>query len=495
MTFRVAIGSISHETNTYCKETTKLHEFRIHRGEEIITANRGVRSYIGGMLDAAAELGATVVPTFAGNATPSGTIDRGAYDSMLGELLAGIRTAMPVDAVALALHGAGVVEGIDDLEGHLSAAVRDLVGPTVPIVLTLDLHGNLTQAMADTADALFGVHEYPHTDMYDRGAEAIRILPRLLSGELKPVTHIETVPMFLTTSTSRTYPVSAVNQLCQELEQTPGVIDLTFFHGFPYTDIPHVGIHIVCTTDGDRQLARATAQKVARWIWDRRDEFLPQSLSPQEAIARALAAESGPIVINDTGDNPGGGTPGDATHLLRAMLDAKLESACFSFIYDPETAAQAHAAGTGATIQVRLGGKYDEFHGAPIVAEAYVKALTDGKFIRQSPMGQGARIDHGKCARLVIGGVDVIVSSVRSQTLDAEIFLLHGIDVMRYKIVALKSSQHFRAGFEPIAEQIITADSPGLTTLKIEVFPRERSPRPAWPLDPNAAYQEGRHGV
>jgi microcystin degradation protein MlrC len=488
MTFRVAVGGIVHETNTYCKGTTKLEAFRIWRGEEIIRSHQGVRSYVGGMLDAAEQLGATVVPTFLANATPSGTIAGDAFASMLAELLAGIRAALPVDAVALSLHGAGVAEEIDDLEGHVCQAVRRLVGPDVKIVVTLDLHGNLTQAMADAVELSLGVHYYPHTDMYERGVEAVTLIPRLLSGELKPVTHVESIPMLLPTSTTNLYPAKAVNEVCQELEQLPGVVDVTFFHGFPYTDIPQVGVHFVAIANGDRALARDCARKAARWVWDHRSDFRPDTLTPEEAIAKALAVEGGPVVINDTADNPGGGTPGDATHLLRAMLEAKLDRACFGFIFDPEVAGQAHAAGVGATIQVKLGGKYDDFHGAPLELTAYVKSLTDGKFIRQSIMGRGAQVDQGPMARLVVGGVDILVASVRSQTLDAEVFLLHGIDVNRYKIVALKSSQHFRASFEPIAREIITADSPGLTTLRVEIFPRERSPKPCWPLNPEYAY-------
>jgi microcystin degradation protein MlrC len=489
VSFRVAVGGIVHETNTYCKGTTKLAEFQIERGEEIFAGNRGVRSYVGGMLDAAAKLGVTVIPTFLSSAQPSGTIAAGAYQSMLAELLSGIKAALPVDAVALSLHGAGVVEGIDDLEGDVCKAVRDLVGPSVKIVITLDLHGNLTQEMADAVDCALGVHFYPHTDMFERGQEAIEVIPRLLSGELKPVAHVERVPMLLPTSTTNRGPAAAVNEICAAVEQEAGIIDCTFFHGFPYTDIPQASITVLATANGDREQARAAAKRVAAHIWAHREDFRPESLTPQQAITKALAIEGGPIVINDTADNPGGGTPGDATHLLRAMLEANLTNACFGFIYDPQVAEAAHKAGVGSTITVKLGGKYDDFHGAPIDLTAYVKCLTDGKFELQTPMGRGTRADQGKTARLQVGGLDIIVASVRSQTFDPEIFLLHGIDVTRCKIVALKSSQHFRAGFEPVARAIVTADSPGLTTLRVEYFSRERSPRPVWPLDADASYQ------
>jgi microcystin degradation protein MlrC len=218
-----------------------------------------------------------------------------------------------------------------------------------------------------------------------------------------------------------------------------------------------------------------------------REQFRPIPTPPDEAFRQALATDGRPVIINETSDNPGGGAPEDATHLLRAMLDAKLEDACMGFMFDPETAAQAHKAGTGATINVRLGGKHEKLHGEPIEAEAYVKCLTDGKFTQQSPMGRGARVDLGPMARLIIGGIDVLVSSVRTQTLDPEVFLLHGIDVTRYKIVAIKSSNHFRAGFEPIAHKIIRVDTPGLVSVDLSSFPYVRIAHPVWPLDENAA--------
>lgn len=488
MAIRVALGGISHETNTYCRGTTGLDEFRVWRGEEIVANARGVRSYVGGMIDAAGGLGATLIPVLDAAATPSGTIAASAYETLSSEMLEGIKAVLPIDAVALALHGAGVVEGIDDLEGHLCRAVREAVGPQVKIVVTLDLHGNVTQAMADAVDCMFGVHYYPHTDAYDRGREAIEILPRLLAGRVRPVTHVETVPILLPPSTTNLYPASAVNELCAEVERRPGFLDCTFYHGFPYTDIAHVGVHLVATADGSRELARAGAREVAGWVWAHREEFRPEAFTPERAIARAMEIEGGPVVINETADNPDGGAPGDATHLLRAMFAARLQNACLGYVYDPEVVAAAHRAGVGATIEVKLGGKHDHLHGAPLDLTGYVKTLSDGKFVLHGPMSRGARVDLGRMARLQAGGIDVLVSSVRGQTLDAEVFLLHGIDVNRYKVVALKSSQHFRAAFGPLAKEIITVDTPGLTTLRIETFPRQKSPRPIWPLDAEARY-------
>ncbi|MDP2872129.1 MAG: M81 family metallopeptidase [Bacillota bacterium] len=245
MSFRFAVGGISHETNTYCKEPTPITDFKILRGDQILDTFKGVRFYIGGMIDAARDLGATLVPVYFAQATPSGTIALEAYNAMVNELLAGIKAVLPLDGVALALHGAGVVESIPDLEGHLCKAVRELVGPKAKIVVTLDLHGNITQAMADQIDMCLGVHYYPHTDGYERGVEAVNVLAQLLAGKLHPVIHVERIPAILTAATTNLYPANAVNELCWEVEKRPGVLDCTFFHGFARSDIPNTGAQII----------------------------------------------------------------------------------------------------------------------------------------------------------------------------------------------------------------------------------------------------------
>jgi microcystin degradation protein MlrC len=486
---RVAIGGIEHETNTYADASsgpTTLEAFRVERGDEIGEHFGGTETFEGGMLAGLADLGATILPTLTAFAQPSGTIARAAYEALRDELCERLARVLPLDAVLLPLHGAGVAEGIDDLEGDLVEAVRRVAGPDAKLVATFDLHGNPTQAMADVLDAGFGCHLYPHTDMGERGREAVAMLSRLLDG-LRPVTVVERLPMLVPPSTTLRGPAARVNQRCAEVEAQPGVLDCTFFHGFPYADGPHVGSHVWVTTDGDAPAARDHARSVARFIWDMRQDFRPDVLTPERAVQAALAIDGEPIVINETSDNAGGGAPADGTHLLRAMLDAKVERACFGYLCDPSVAGAAHAAGIGATIECDLGGKTDDLHGAPVRIRGTVRSLSDGRY-RLSAWAPGLRMDHGPMARLEVDGIDIIVGSQRSQTFTPDLFLLNGIDPRRYKIVALKSSQHFRAGFEPIAAGIVTADGGGLTTLRPQVFPRARTPRPIWPLDPDARY-------
>ena len=483
---RIAIGQISHETNRMFGPPTPITEFQRQGwgvGQEILRGHTGVRDYLGGMIAAGADLGIEIVPTFAARAHPSGTIERAAFDTMLGNLLDGIERAGEVDAVCLSLHGAGSADGVDDIEGTILKAVRELVGPGTPLVATLDLHCHATDLMIESATALLTVHEYPHIDSYERGYEAVELAAKTARGEVSPVMALTRLSMILPGTTSFHGPAREVNELCWEWERR-GLIDVTFVHGYPHTDVPIMGTSVIAVADGDLELAKRAADDVASRIWEMREQFRSNLPEPAEAIQQALAIDGGPVVIAEVSDNPGSGAPGDSTHLLRAMLEAGLADAAFGFIYDPETAAQAHAAGPGATIEARIGGKTDpDLLGAPVEASAYVKSCTDGQFIAQSEMGRGSRRDYGKMARLVVDGIDVIVGSESQQTLDDELFRLHGIDVSRLKIVALKSHNHFRAYFEPIAVEIIRTDPPGWATSNLQNLNYQRIRRPIWPLD------------
>jgi microcystin degradation protein MlrC len=487
---RIAIGEFAHETNTFRAGTTPIEAFRERHwfeGEDILTHHRGVRDNLGGMIEAAERLGIEVYPTLATSTEPSATIARQAYEDIRDRLIGGIRAAGEIDALCLSLHGAGVAEGIDDVEGTLLGEIREVVGPDLPILVTLDLHGNQTPEMARHATILLNCHLYPHTDTYERGAEAVELARQIVDGTLKPAMHVEFIDVVLPPSTTMLSPAKDINDLCWEWESGPGVVDVSFVHGFPHTDIPGICASVVATTNDDPELAERAAKAVAQRIWEMREQFLQQLPDGPEAVRQALAAEARPVVIAEVSDNPGGGAPGDGTHLLRAILDANAPGSCFGFIFDPEVAAQAHAAGVGATIDIRLGAKSDDLHGTPIEVSAYVKCLTDGQFVYSTPMGAGRKVNLGKMARLVIGNVDVLVSSVRTQTLDTEVFILHGIDIDRYAIVGIKSQQHFRAGFEHLAGTIIRADTPGSTSSNLNTMPFKRLRRPVWPFDERVA--------
>jgi len=484
---RIAIGEFAHETNTFCPGFTEIDAFRARKwneGDDVIVRNRGVRNDLGGMIDAGERLGVDLVPTLATTTQPSATISRAAYDAIRDDLIGRILSAGPLDAIVLALHGAGTADGIDDIEGTFLGELRAAVGTEIPIVVSLDLHGNTTEAMIRHASALFYCHQYPHIDMYERGADALETAVRIVRGDVRPVKHLVLLPLIIPPSTTFTGPAQVVNERCAEWEATPGVIDCNFTHGFPHTDVPVIRTSVLVTTDNDPGLAKRIADDVVALILNTLEDFRQTLPGADEAIAQALAADALPVVVAEVSDNPGGGAPGSGTHLLRALLAANEPDTCFGFVWDPDTAAQAHAAGTGQTIRVRIGGFTDDLHGPPFEADAYVRILTDGRFILTTPMGAGGLVDLGPMARLTIGNVEVIVGSHRAQTLDAELFLLHGIDVTRMRVVALKSHQHFRGGFQDIAGTIIRTDTPGFTTSNLWNLPYQRITRPIWPLDP-----------
>jgi len=488
---RVVVGGIVHETNTYAVASSGVtgeDAFAVHEGADILAVFAGTGVGIGGIIDECRRRADQLAPALYATADPSGTIEAGAYQRLRQRFLSAIEAQLPADAVALDLHGAGVAEGVDDIEADLGRGVRSLIGPDVPMAATLDLHGNVTPEMGDVYDLLLGCQLYPHTDLHDRGVEAVELLHRIVEDGLRPVIHVEQLPVLLPCATTDGgSPAARANAVCAQLERQSGIIDCTLMHGFPFTDVPATGSSIITITDAAPELAETAAKQAASWVWTHRDEFRHEDDSPESAVRRAAAAATFPVVINECSDNPGGGTPGDGTHLLRAMLEADLSDACFAFITDPEFVAAAIRAGVGATVVGELGAKHDDLHGTPLSVRGTVRCLTDGRLTLHAMLA-GTVLELGPGCRVTVGGVDIVVLSKPFQTIDPGVFVMHGIDVTRYRVVALKSSQHFRAGFRDLAAQIITADSPGLTTNRVEVFDHARSGRPLWPVDATADY-------
>jgi microcystin degradation protein MlrC len=478
---RIAVCGLSHETNTYSPHATRLADFEVWEGQAVLDVFSGSDTSIGGILDAARAAGLEPVPGLVCVAEPAGVIEADAYRELKRRLLASVRAAGDVELVAIDLHGAAIAEGVDDVEGDLAAALRELV-PAAYVGAVLDLHGNPSDALVAQLDIALGLHLYPHVDEAERGAELVRLLAQIADRGVRPFAHVEHLPMLVPPALTDRAPAAEINQLCWQQEELPGMLDCTFFHGFPYVDSARMGAHVVATAEGSAELAQRCARKVAERVWELREAFRLPSIGPDEAIRQALATSTGLAVVNETNDNPGGGAPGDGTALLAALLRAGVPDACFASIADPEVAAAAHAAGPGATIDVRLGGKREPRDTSPVSAQAYVKTVADGRFTMQV-LARGTEVDLGRSARLRIGDVDVIVTSRAEQTFEPEIFLLHGIDVTRRPLVGLKSSNHFRAAFAPIASTIVTCDGPGLTSLQVERFPRRRNDRPLWPID------------
>ena len=474
---RFAIGGYAHETNTFgtILVTEELLKKKKQVGERIIKNATGVHSNVGGMIDECAARNIELVPTVLVGLNPSGPTVRKAFEQCRDQLVDALWTAhceKPLDAILLNLHGAGVAEGYHDLEGELLRAIREKLGNEIPIGVELDLHDNITQEMLDMVDVAVGYKCYPHVDGYECGRKMVGLLvDRIKSGVPvgKALINLpwHSAPAFGVTLAGPAHDVQQFMLNLEKEEET--LLDATFFHGFPYADIVPSGVGVV-TMAATQADAERHARTIAEYAWSRRKDFIIPTHSAAEAMDLAEAAEA-PVVVNESSDNPGGGAPGDGTHLLREMLKRDLPGTVYGHIYDPEVTAQAVAAGVGARIDCFLGAKSDNLHGTPVELKgAYVKTISDGRFIRKNPMGAGAMVNMGPTVLLEVGNVGIIVSGNRSQNLDDGPFCIVGIDWRDMRILALKSSQHFKGWWVGKAKTIIACDSPGIHGADLNTF-------------------------
>jgi microcystin degradation protein MlrC len=486
---RIAIGGISHETSTFARTPTTRCDFEtglgLFRGAAIVEKFRGTNNCTGGFLEGALGHDFEPVPLLWTFAYPGGLIPREDYDSLKSEFLDLLRRAGAVDGVLLDLHGAMVVEGIDDADGDFIETVRHMVGPDCPIVSTFDLHGNHTQRRLDAATAVIGFDTYPHVDMAERGREAADLIVRVIRGEVRPVMALRALPLFWSAACQVTShpPIDEAFRLVHEVERRPEILSVTLSTGFPWADVPHMGPSVIVVADKDPQFARATADEIGDWIWARRERWFRPPMSVREGLALGEKEGRYPIFLADMADNTGGGAPGDSTEVLRTFVDLGLWHALVLYLVDPEVARQAHAAGVGSRIAVKVGGKSDPIQGAPVAMEAEVVALSDGRFTYDGPMYGGLTGDLGPSSWLRQGGVNVVVVSARMQPLDQAFARSLGIDCAKMRYVAVKSAVHFRSGFERIAGSIHNVDAAAIHTHDFSRLPYRRRRKPMFPLE------------
>lgn len=499
MALRIVTGGIAQETNTFQWEPTTLADFqrgssRIERGDQLL-ALAGTGTIYGGIVPAARALGVELIPTTYGHAVPGGRVTREAFETLRDEILAGIRAALPVDGVLLGLHGAMALEDHDDGEGLLITAVRELVGPDVPIVAPLDLHTNLSDEMMAEADAFVGYKEYPHTDMPETGEQALRLLVATIAGDVKPTMARVRLPLIVPNQamvTTWPSPLKAAIDRARELEREPGVLAATVLGGFPFADVPFAGVATIVVTDNDPALARHYANDLAALCWARRADFAIHPTPIADAIAEAMAGAPGSVyVLADISDSGASGTAGDGTAVLKGLLDAGARSAAVAQIMDPAAVAACVAAGVSATVTLSVGGKHDGLHGEPVEVTGTVRLIHEGSFVLNGPLGRGMPASRGRTVVLELGGRDGIelqLTELRGHPSDLTFFHAFGIEPTERRILVLKSAAHFRAAYEPIATKVIEVDAPGISSPRLETFAYQRLRRPIYPLDPETTW-------
>ena len=464
---RVLTVRFMHETNTFSRVPTDMAMIRrrdFHLENEIPAAFRGTRSAFGATFEAAEKFGWTLVHPISANPNPSGTVSDDAFETITGMILNAIDTKGPIDGALLHLHGAMVSDSYEDAEGEFLARLRGRLGPDVPVVVTLDLHANVTQRMADNASALIAYRTYPHIDQYERAWQGAELLERAMKGEIRPKTVIARRPMLYGLDHGRTQrgPMAELIARGESLENSGKALVVSICAGFSHANIHDVGPSVTVTVNGGTPQGQAIAEEFMDYAWQTRDFTTVKLLSVAEAVALARRGVPGdkPLVVADYTDNPGGGGYGDATAFLKGLVEAGIDSVAFHAICDPETVQEGMRAGVGAKTTLALGGKTDP------------------------AMGGGVERNYGPSMVFRVGGIDIVVITNNGQATDLTQFTSLGVDPTRYRTVAVKSMQHFRAAFEPIARQVILVDTGALCSeiYTPELFTRVR--RPVWPLDP-----------
>ncbi|HEX2827613.1 MAG TPA: M81 family metallopeptidase [Burkholderiales bacterium] len=466
---RIAVGGFHHETNCFVPTRTDFEYFAAHRDRPPLVRGPEVLEWLGNTSFALSgflqSMGPShdYVPLIWTSGGAGGYVTRDAFERIAGEMVGMLSRQMPVDAIYLDLHGAGVSEDFEDAEGELLRRIRACVGDKVPIVISLDYHSNVTKQMVEMTDGLIGYQTYPHVDRIETGQRSANVMRTVLQRGRPSARVLRRIP-FLIPLNSQCTMIDPSKLIIERAESLEGgdILNVSYLAGFPPADLaecgPSVSVHAY-----SQEKADAAADALAREIEAREAEFAQPLLDPDEAVRQAMRIASEakkPVVIADTQDNPGAGGTGDTTGLLAALVRNKA-NATLGYFFDADAAAAAHRAGEGAEIEIALGGKFGIEGDAPYKAKFRVLKLGDGKMRTTGPSVGGRNIDLGPMALLGIGDVKIAVTTKRMQAHDQAPFRHLGIEPVTEKILALKSTVHFRADFQPIAQEVLVAVAPG----------------------------------
>ena len=520
---RIPLLGISHETNTFSSVPANYAAFEasgILRGEEIFDKFRDASYTISGYMQAAEELGFELVPLMYAVTGPIGTITKDAYDRLTAEMFGMLRDQGPWDAVLISNHGAAVSEEFPDMDGEFCRAVREIVGPDIRVGVTLDMHGNVSKPIVENTDVCIVWRTNPHLDPKPRARKTAELIFRATKDEIDPVQWIEMPPMYVNIVKQFTGedPMKSFVDDAVAANKTPGILDTSVAEGYPYSDVEKMGMAWIAIADGDLDLAKSVAKDMAAKAWERRAELNVQVASITEALDYAIAnykgprnlneadvvatdgtalappedeeVRNGPIVLMDVGDNIGGGSSADSTHILAEAVERGI-SGFLQTLYDPESVEACVASGVGATVTLDVGGKTDDMHGNPVRVTGTVRAITDGQYEELGPSHGGFRFyNSGVTARLdTDGGQTLVLTSARAgNTVRAQMYHI-GIIPERYRIVVAKGVVSPRPAYQPIAGKVILVNTPGVTTADMSTFTYHHRRIPLYPMELDATYE------
>ena len=496
---RFAILGISHETNTFSSVPADYASFEVEgilRGQEIVDEFAGSEATAAGFLQAARELGFEGVPLIHARTGPIGTITKDAFDRIVGEMIDLLRDNGPWDGVLLANHGAAVSEEYPDVDGEVSRRVRELVGPDVPVGIAVDMHANVSQEMVRETTAVTVYRSNPHLDARERAWECAEIVFRAANGEISPVQWLEMPPMYINIVKQFTgeEPMKSLVADSLAAQEAKGIISTSVAEGYPYADVEEMGMSFLAIADGDLDLAREKAVWMAERAWGRRSEMHIHVPSVREALEMAGShadanPDSGPVVLMDVGDNIGGGSSADSTHILKEAQRMGVRRFLQS-LYDPESVQRCVEAGVGGEVSLRVGAKTDDLHGKPVAVTGRVTRLSDGKYEDTRPTHGGYRFFDGGTSAVLETTDDqtLLLTSKRDGNTSREQMYSVGIWPERYRVVVAKGVVSPRPAYQPIASRIILVNTPGVTTADMTTFTYHRRRKPLYPFEEDAAY-------
>ncbi len=483
---RVGIASIMHESNTFAADRTPLAAFtrdRLLTGEAVREHLTGTHHEVGGFFDGLAGEGVEAVPVFAAWTMPSGTIDAEAARELAERLAEAVRTAGPLDGWLVAPHGAAVAAGEPDFDGAWLERFRQQVGPSVPVVGTLDLHANLSAKMAASADAWFAYRTNPHLDQHAVGVDAAKLLARTLRGEVRPTTAAAFPPLVVNIEAQATAesPSRDLMAAADDVRQRPGVLAVSVLLGFPYADVPEVGAALTVTTDGDPEVAKRYATELAGWWWDRRDQFCGKLISPEVAV-RTAATAPGPVCLLDMGDNIGGGSPADSTVLIHELSRQGVGPA-FAVLNAPAVVEACQQVGVGGSAELTVGQP-------PLSARFTVRGLFDGVFEEPEPRHGGLRrYDQGPTAVVVTDtGLSVMLTSRRTAPFSLRQLTAFGVRPEQFRVLVAKGVHAPVAAYAPVCRTLLRVNTPGVTSADLSHFTYTHRRRPLYPFEPDTTW-------
>lgn len=502
MTIRVGIVGFSHESNTFSSLRTTTDDFQVWKGAEIVSAFASTYHEIAGFIRGCAEHDLEPVPLFAARATPSGPVVRETYEDLLEQIADRIGAAGRLDGILLALHGAMVSEGFPHADAETAARVRGVVGDGIPIVATHDYHANVSPEMVEAVDALVVYKTNPHVDQLERGLQATSILARAIRGEVNPVQALVKPDVLFNIVFHNTSqpPMAPLIESAIAAEEKEGLLACSIAAGFQYADVPAMGPSIVVCADGDRALAREVAKEMEERVWAIREQLRPDLPGPAEAVARAREASNPPVALFEIGDNIGGGSSGDATFILKELIEQAAEGWVVA-LYDPEGAALCTRAGVGAAVTLGVGGKTDDQHGPTLSVAGRVRGLHSGEYEERERRHGGERYhNQGLTAVLEVSAPSgdghglLVLNSRRTTPFSINQLRSVGILPEYQKILVAKGTVAPRAAYGPVCSEIIVVDTGGATSVSRppEAFRRARKGFYEWTA--MAGFGEGGRG-